>query len=71
MMDTDHHNSKLLSDQYDKNEQYCYPPMPLKLPYFEISGKPFGNKWDALTSFMDHFIRYYVMYKYYVIIFRI
>ena len=61
MMDTDHHNSRLSSDQYDKSEQYCCPPMPLKLPYFEISGKPFGNKWDALTSILNHFIRYYVI----------
>lgn len=71
MMDTDHHNSRLSSDQYDKSEQYCCPPMSLKLPYFEISGKPFGNKWDALTSFMNHFIHYYVMLRYYVMIFRI
>merc|ERR1711917_71065 len=60
-MGTDHHNSRLLSDKFDKREQYCCPPMPLKLPYFEISGKPFGNKWDALTSFLNHFIYYYVI----------
>ena len=34
MMDTDHHNFRLPSDWYDKRNQYCCPPMPLKTSLF-------------------------------------